>query len=87
MFVPLHRLVTHRTVRDRGGTAKGPGRHNTFELLITCMYGDLEVGKISCDLINSCFDKRYLQMFEEKKSAITITRSGRISKPPTKTSL
>ena len=60
----------------------------TFCTLMSCMEGDLEVGEVLCNYINSCFEKRALILSEIKEKEIylrpksTITSSGRLSKRP-----
>ena len=59
-----------------------------FHTLMSCMQGDLEVGRVLCDFINSCFNKRSIKLAEIKEDEIylrpisTVTQSGRVSKRP-----
>ena len=66
---------------------------NNFYTLMSCLKGDLEVGRTFCNYINSCFEIRQECLFKTKQKNIllrpesTTTRSGRISKRPTRIDL
>ena len=59
-----------------------------FCLLMTCLNGDLDIGKAVCKFVNSCFETRYTYLgdYREKeillRPKVTVTRSGRNSKRP-----
>ena len=61
-----------------------------FFTLLSCLNGDMEVGRLFCNFVNTCFEKRSdtLNMIKEKnilcRPETTITRSGRISRRPKK---
>ena len=63
---------------------------DTFSLLMSCLNEDVEVVKLFCEYINNCFDKRretYNTIRQDeifKRPLSTLTRSGRISKRPTR---
>ena len=60
----------------------------TFCQLMSCVNGDLEVGKEFCNFLNACFNIRTeaIKEIQEKKILCrpesTITRLGRVSKRP-----
>ena len=62
--------------------------NNTFCILMSCLNGDVEVGKIFCEYINSCFTKRREAFNCSRENEImnrppcTVTRYGRLSKRP-----
>ena len=64
-----------------------------FCILMSCFNGDLEIGKLVCNFINACFEKRKdtLNEIHDKnilcRPETTITRLGRISKRPTRLDL
>ena len=59
-----------------------------FCKLMSCLNGDLEVGKAFCDFLNKCFKLRNETLSEIKENNIlcrpetTVTRIGRVSKRP-----
>ena len=62
---------------------------DVFHMLMSCMQGDLEVGRALCEFVNSSFERRSKKIGEIKerekylRPIQTITKSGRISKRPT----
>ena len=62
----------------------------TFCILMSCMNGDIEVGKAMCEFVNSCFAKRSVMLSLKNENEIllrpkiTVTKSGRHSKRPSK---
>ena len=69
-----------------------PTKEN-FNTLMSCLNGDLEVGRTFCEYINNCFEIRKECLFKTKEKNIllrpetTTTRSGRISIRPTRIDL
>ena len=67
--------------------------HETFNLIMSGLNGDVEVGRAVCDFINACFIKRTQALSEKKENdlylrpSLTITRLGRNSKRPTRLNL
>ena len=70
-------------------TIKMTPSDDLFHTIMSSLHGDLEVGRIVCNFINSCFvirsemlcNKRETDIYQRTKS--TTTRSGRVSKRPT----
>ena len=62
--------------------------NQSFHLLMSCLNGDLEVGRLTCEFINKCFEIRREAANIAKEKEIfcrpqtTTTRSGRTSKRP-----
>ena len=65
-----------------------PSCADRFNIFMSCMNGDAEIGKIVCKHINACFAKRseVLCQIKETEALLrpktTITRSGRTSTRP-----
>ena len=59
-----------------------------FATVMSCANGDIEVGKLMCNFINTCFEIRaqFLVDKRERENLLrpisTTTRSGRVSKRP-----
>ena len=66
------------------------GTNDNFCLLMSSLNGDIEVGRAICDYVNICFKCRSDTLSEIKENnilcrpATTITRSGRVSKRPSR---
>ena len=64
-----------------------PG-NELFEILMSGLQGDLDIGKTFCDFLNKCFKIRSDILSQNKEREIlqrakaTTTRSGRVSKRP-----
>ena len=63
-------------------------RNELFEILMSGLQGDLDIGKTFCDFLNKCFKIRSDILSQNKEREIlqrakaTTTRSGRVSKRP-----
>ena len=57
---------------------------------MSCLDGDFEVGKAMCDFLNKCFAKRSENLKYSKDKNVylrpefTVTKSGRLSKRPSR---
>ena len=69
------------------------GTYDSFFMLMSYLDGDLEVGRLLCNYVNTCFDIRRDSLNKVKENLIfcrpetTTTRFGRISKRPTRIDL
>ena len=74
-------------------TIKFEANEPTFCTIMSCLNGDFEVATILCDFINKCFEIRQDSIKQAKETIIltrpenTKTRSGRVSKRPTRIDL
>ena len=62
--------------------------HLNFATVMSCANGDIEVGKLICNYINTCFEKRAQFLVDKRETEnllrpiSTTTRAGRVSKRP-----